>query len=166
MNEKMILKDEYNNIEYIFTIIKEGTYLHFIVTENDEKCPFIYENTFDLEDFIQHHKAFKSCDDISQIEQHFYNLYQIKKLSIYEIGSNNEKQIEATIYFLSEETKTKEFNLYRKFKYNDNDVLEFYNKYKKDKQFKEKIKNKIEKNLKIDNPLRKDIFELIEESNK
>ena len=164
MEEKMILKDISNDTEYIFTIINEGSNLRFILTENDEKCPFIFENTFELDDFIEHHKAFRSCDDIEQIEHHFNVLYKKEKLTVYNIGSEQERQIEALIGNISEETKSKEFVLSRKLKYTDEDVLEFYKIYKKDKVLKGKIKTKIEKGLEKENPLRKDILSLFEQN--
>ena len=95
--KKMILKDINEDIENIFTIKYEGDYLHFIATENDEHYPFLFENNFILEDFIEHHKAFKACDNIEEIEKHFYKLYEKGKLDIAELVGQNEKQIQAKI---------------------------------------------------------------------
>ena len=161
--KKMILKDENEDIEYIFTIKKEGDYLHFIATENDEHCPFLFENNFNLEDFIEHHKAFKACDNIEEVEQHFYKLYEKGKLDIAELGGQNEKQIQAKIGDISEETDAKEFDLIKKTKYTEKDVMEFYQIYKKDKKLKEKIKKVVKKGLEGENPVKKEILALLKE---
>ena len=160
----MILKDINEDIEYIFTIKNEGDYLHFIATENDEHCPFLFENNFNLEDFIEHHKAFKACDNIEEVEQHFYTLYEKGKLDIAELVGKNEKQIQAKIGNISEETEAQEFDLIKKTKYTEEDVMEFYEIYKKDKKLKENIKQAVKKGLGVEHPVRKEILALLKEN--
>ena len=162
--KKMILKDINEDIEYIFTIKNEGDYLHFIATENDEHCPFLFENNFNLEDFIEHHKAFKACDNIEEVEQHFYKLYEKGKLDIAELGGQDEKQIQAKIGDISEETDAQEFDLIKKTKYTEKDVMDFYQIYKKDKKLKETIKKVVKKGLEGEHPVKKQILALLREN--
>ena len=161
-NKKMILKDINQDIEYIFTIKNEGDYLHFIATENDEYCPFLFENNFNLEDFIEHHKAFRACDNIGEIEQHFYKLYENGKLDIAELVGQNEKQIKAKIGDISEEKDAQDFDLIRKTKYTEEDVMNFYQIYKKDKILKQKIKEAVIKGLEGEHPVKKEVLAIFE----
>ena len=162
--KQMKIKDTVDDTEYSFTIENEGDKLHFKIVETDEKCPFIFENTFDLDDFIEKHKAFKQCDNVSEVEQHFYKLFDKGKLSIFDLGDPNEKNIQPKIGDISEEVDSFYFSLHKKYTYNDEGVLELYNIYKKDKKVKDKIKEIILNKIEKENPLRKDILNLLEEN--
>ena len=159
----MILKDIVCDTEYIFTIEKEGDKLHFIIKEKDDHCPFIFEKAFNLNNFIQIHKAFKSCDDISEVEQHFYLLYEKGKLSTFSLNNEIDRIIEAKIGDISEETECI-FTLDKKYIYTYKNVIELYEIYKKDKELKQRIKSIIGKYLPAENPLTKEICMLIDET--
>ena len=160
----MILNDIVDETEYIFSIKREADKLHFILSENDSLCPYIFENKFSLEDFIKHHKAFKSCQNVDVIEHHFYKLYEKNKLMAFRLGPINQMQIQAIIGDISEETNSEVFDLYKSIKYNDEDVMVFYEIYKKDKLLKTKLKKIVIKGLEKENPLRKEILGLIKEN--
>ena len=167
--KEMILKCYADSTEFIFTIKKEEDKLHFIIKENDDKCPFIFESTFDLDNFIQINKAFKSCDDISEVEEHFYILYEKNKLYIILPGLERERYLGAKIGDISKEDDSI-FPLEKKYTYTNENVMELYGIYKKDKNLekeiknlKEKIKNLIRNNNAAENPLTKELLYLIGE---
>ena len=57
--EEMKLEDG-DGVEYHLEMYKNDDKIHFKIRENKVYPPFTFENDFSLEDFINHHKAFKS----------------------------------------------------------------------------------------------------------
>ncbi len=162
-SKKMILIDVTNDREYIFTIEKVNDTLHFIIKEKDDHCPYIFEKSFELDDFIRTHKAFKSCDNISEVEQHFYILYKKEKLCTFSLNLDRDRDIQAKIGDISEEVECT-FTLDKKYICTEKNIMELYEIYKKDKELKAKIKSLITKNLSAENPLTKDILKLIDQA--
>ena len=106
--EEMTLVDP-DGVEYHLEIYRNDDKIHFKIRENKVYPPFTFENDFTMNDFIDHHKAFRSCVDLDEVLQHFKNLYNNGKLNLYNLGEKDKRVIIANIWDISEEKDTKDF---------------------------------------------------------
>ena len=159
--EEMKLEDG-DGIEHHFEMYKNGDKIHFKIRENKVYPPFTFENDFSMEDFIQHHKAFKSCADLDEVLYHFKNLYNNDKLSLFYLGQTDERSLTATIWDISEEKDTSEFVLKRQMtEKKDIALSDLYNIQKKQVEILKEVKKMINESLNDQNPLKKTITEIL-----
>ena len=159
--EDMKLEDG-DGIEYKLEIYKNGEKIHFKIRENKVYPPFTFENDFTMEDFIEHHKAFKSCVDLDEVLQHFKNLYHNGKLSLFNLGESDKRTLIANIWDISEEKETNDFVLNRQMtEKKDLALSDLYNIQKKQVELLKTIKQMINGSLQDQNPLRKAITDIL-----
>ena len=153
-------------LEYIFEFKIVDDKIHIKIKENNEFVPYCYEGFFTHEDFIRHHKAFKSCKNVNEILPHLFNLYNAKKITIRDIGPNNIRYMYFTIYDISIEVTTELFELERKMVENkDKALIELYEKQKKLIKGMKEIEQLIIKGTNFDDNLRKDLLKMISGGN-
>ena len=132
-NDKPMLyysKDE--EIEYIVKFEIEDDKIHFTIKENNEFAPFTYEESFNHEDFIEHHKIFKACKDIEKILPHLFTLFENKKISINKLGPEEQREFYFKVMNISGEEETEAFVLQRKMVDKKNEALiELYQEQKR-----------------------------------
>ena len=109
-DKKMLLRDS-DDVEYILDFKVENDKIHFKIVENKLYAPFTFEGSFSMEDFRERSSAFNSCDDLDEIIHHLNNLYKNKKIALNNLGLENERTINFTIWDISEETETKDFTI-------------------------------------------------------
>ena len=110
-NAKKLLKDNYD-VEYILEYTIENDSILFKIIENKVYSPFTFEAEFTLQDFIDHHAAFKSCDNLDEVLRHLDNLYKDNKIILDNISQADERYLYFNIFDISEEIRTKEFILF------------------------------------------------------
>ena len=160
--EEMTLVDA-DGIEYHLEIYRNDDKIHFKIRENKVYPPFTFENDFTMNDFIEHHKAFRSCVDLDEVLQHFKNLYNNGKLNLYNLGEKEKRVIIANIWDISEEKDTKDFDLYQKMtEKKDIALSDLYNIQKKQVGILKSIKQMIKESLTDENPLKKAITDILE----
>ena len=160
-SEEMTLEDG-DGIEYHLEMYRNDDKIHFKIRENKVYPPFTFENDFTMDDFIEHHKAFKSCVDLDEVLQHLKNLYYNGKLSLFNLGQNDQRSLIANIWDISEEKETNDFILKRQMtEKKDIALSDLYNIQKKQVEILKEIKKMIEESLNDQNPLRKTITEIL-----
>ena len=161
--EEMKLEDG-DGIEYHLEMYRNGDKIHFKIRENKVYPPFTFENDFSMEDFIEHHKAFKSCVDLDEVLYHLKNLYNNGKLSLFNLGQNDQRSLIASIWDISEEKETTDFILNRQMtEKKDIALSDLYNIQKKQVQILKEIRKMIKEGLNDQNPLKKAITEILNE---
>ena len=126
--KKMYLEDD-DGTQFIFRMILENDSIHFTLKENKVYVPFTFENSFNFDDFIEHHKIFKACNDLEEVYGHLNNLYDKNKISLYNMGGEDHRYLVFKVDFISEENvDTNDFELNLKMtEEKDRDLLELYN---------------------------------------
>ena len=144
----MVIKDD-ENTEFIFKMYIEDSYLHFWLKENKVYAPFTFEETFTMQEIIEHHKAFRACDNLEEVYKHLINLYEADKnrVAIYVLGPQKERSIIFRIDYISEAgVDTKDFTVKLKMtEEKDKDLLELYGIQKRQIERLKKIKRIIDK---------------------
>ena len=159
--EEMKLEDG-DGIEYHLEMYRNGDKIHFKIRENKVYPPFTFENDFSMEDFIEHHKAFKSCVDLDEVLYHLKNLYNNGKLSLFNLGQNDQRSLIASIWDISEEKETTDFILNRQMtEKKDIALSDLYNIQKKQVQILKEINKMINESLNDQNPLKKAITQIL-----
>ena len=127
--KKMYLIDENDEIHFEFRMILEEDKIHFWLKEDKIFTPFTFEQFFTYEQFVEHHKIFKACDNLKEIHKHLINLYNAKRIKLMAVGGSNERMIIFNVAFISnQEEKTKDFTLELNMTENkDDDLLRLYN---------------------------------------
>ncbi len=127
--KKMYLIDECDEIHFEFRMILEEDKIHFWLKEDKIFTPFTFEQFFTYEQFVEHHKIFKACDNLKEIHKHLINLYNAKRIKLMAVGGSNERMIIFNVAFISnQEEKTKDFTLELNMTENkDDDLLRLYN---------------------------------------
>lgn len=163
-NKKLMkITDSYDNIEYFLDMYKEGDHIHFKIKESKVHAPFTFECDYTMEDFIKQHKAFKSCDNLDEVLEHLYRLFEDKKASLMSIGPSEEKYLYFKIWDISEENDTEQFKLIFKMTENkDDELFILYEIQNKQINQLRKIKKIVDDNLSKQNPLGKELLELID----
>jgi hypothetical protein len=160
--KKMILEDSYDKVRYNVEFTKEGDHIHFMIRESDLFPPFTFENDYTMQEFIEQHKAFKSCDNLDEVLQHLYNLYDQKKVDLMSIGAKEEKYLTFTIWDISAEYDTKLFKAVLKMtKKKDEDLAKLYEIQNEQIQRLIEVKKYTESNIAKENPLSKEILDLL-----
>ena len=161
-NSNMKLVEKYSNIEYLFQFKKENAHIHFTLKEKNVYVPFTYEGSFAMEDFIEKHIAFKSCDDLDELIFHLNNLYNSNKIKLFDAGSKSSLQIFLTAWNIAEELESEPFELTRIMTEDkDQALFELYNIQKHQLKLIEDIKIEVNKNLSKENPLYKEINKIL-----
>jgi len=159
--EEMKLEDG-DGVEYHLEMYKNDDKIHFKIRENKVYPPFTFENDFSLEDFINHHKAFKSCVDLDEVLYHLKNLYNNGKLSLFNLGESDKRALIASIWDISEEKDTQDFVLERRMtEKKDIALSDLYNIQKNQVEILKTIKKMITESLNDQNPLKKNITEIL-----
>ena len=159
--EEMKLEDG-DGVEYHLEMHKNDDKIHFKIRENKVYPPFTFENDFSLEDFINHHKAFKSCVDLDEALYHLKKLYNNDKISLFDLGEADKRALIASIWDISEEKETQDFVLDRQMtEKKDIALSDLYNIQKKQVETLKTIKKMITESLNDQNPLKKNITEIL-----
>ena len=160
--KKMLLEDSSDHVKYIVEFTKEGDHIHFMLRESNLFPPFTFENDYTMEEFIEQHKAFKSCDNLDEVLKHLYNLYDQKKVDLMSLGSKEEKHLTFTIWDISSETDTKLFKAVLKMtEKKDEDLAKLYEIQNEQIQRLIEVKKYTESNIAKENPLSKEILDLL-----
>ena len=164
MEEEMFLKDD-NRKEYIFKLQLEGNSIHFYLKENKVYAPFTFESFYTLKQIIALHKAFRACDNLEEVYKHLLNLYKKEKMALMDVISSEKLLINCRFDFISsEDTENIDFIVEKKMtEEKDRDLLELYNIQKKQLDKFKKIKKILEKGLKKEHPLYKEINKIMEQ---
>ena len=164
VNKKIMkIEDGYDNIEYFLEMYKEGDHIHFKIKESKVHAPFTFEGDYTMEDFIKQHRAFKSCDNLDEVLEHLYTLFDNGKACLMSVGPKEEKYLYFKIWDISQEEDTQQFKLV--FKMTENKDEELFTLYEiQNNQIKQlkQIKKLVEKNLSSENPLSKELLNLFE----
>ena len=162
--EEMNLEDS-DGVEYHLEMYKNDDKIHIKIRENKVYPPFTFENDFTMDEFIGHHKAFKSCVDLDEVLRHLKNLYKNGKLSLFNLGQSDLRSLTANIWDISKEDDTQEFNLNRQMtEKKDIALSDLYNIQKKQVAILKEIKKMIKESLNDQNPLKKTITSILETS--
>ena len=163
-NKKIMkLKDSYDDVNYFVEFYKEGDHIHFKLKESDLYPIYTFESDYTMDDFIQQHKAFKSCDDLDEILQHLYNLYDNQKVGLFSAGTKEERYLNFKLWDISTEEESKLFKVILVMTENkDEDLAILYDIQKKHIGNLKKIKSLIDDKAK-NSPLGKEILKLLDE---
>ena len=149
-----------NGTKYKFSCVGKKNTLRMSLIEDIEYCPFSYEQRFSLEDFIQHHLVFKSVKSLAEINNHIITLLKNGKISI-DINENkisDEVDLNMKVVNISVEEMTKPFELQLKMTENkDKNLIDLYEKQKKQIKLLKKLKDLCENKLTSENPIHKEI---------
>ena len=166
-NKKIMkLKDSYEDVNYFVEFYKEGDHIHFKLKESDLYPIYTFESDYTMDDFIQQHKAFKSCDDLDEVLQHLYNLYDSKKIDLFSAGTKEEKYLSFKLWDISTEDESKLFKMTLVMTENkDEDLAILYDIQKKQIANLKKIKSLVEdkSNKAKNNQLCEEILNLLKE---
>ena len=126
--KEMHLIDLDDDIQYMLKMFLEEDKIHFWLKEDKIFTPFTFEQFFTYEQFVEHHKIFKACDNLKEIHKHLINLYNAKRIKLMAVGGSNERMIIFNVAFISnQEEKTKDFTLELNMTENkDDDLLRLY----------------------------------------
>ena len=163
--KKKILKDD-EDIEYILEYRIEKDCIVFKIIENKVYSPFTFEGKFTLNDFIKKHVIFKSCNNLEEVLRHLNNLYNSNRIILNNAGEKDERSLLFNIFNISEEERTKEFNLVLKMTSEKDKALEDLYKIQKEQlELFKKIKSLVKKN-KIENKFSESILAALEKLEK
>ena len=126
--KKMYLIDDYDKVHYEFKMILEEDKIHFWIKEDKIFAPYTFEEYFTYDQFVEHHKIFKACDDLNEILGHLNKLYDKNRIKLMAIGTNHDRILVFNLSFISEpEEQTPNFVLELKMTENkDEDLLKLY----------------------------------------
>ena len=162
----MKLFDKGEEIEYILKFFKEEDHIHFIVKESNVYVPFTFEASFTLDDIIQRHISFKSCDNLDEVIMHLNNLYDNNKISIQNLGDTSERYLYLKAWDISKEFESEYFNLIILMTdEKDKALFDLYEIQKKQMKLIQDIQLIVQKNLPKESPLNKNICSIIENPN-
>ena len=150
------------DIEYNFEFRRENDYILFIIIEKNVFSPFTFEGKLTLDEFMELHEAFKSCDNLEEVLRHLNNLYQGNRIKLVKKEKKDERYLSFNIFNISEEQQTNEFTLKLEMT-NEKDyaLKELYNRQKEQLELFKKIKSLVEKN-KIENKFTESILKSLE----
>ena len=120
---KILAKNE--EIEYYFKFFKEDNGIHFILKESEVYAPFTFEGTFTLDELIDYHRGFKSCNDINEVIWHLNVFYNKSKISIENLGYKEERYLYLKAWDISEEFESEAFALKHKITDNKDKALTY-----------------------------------------
>ena len=82
----------------------EDDYLILKLSEIDALAPFIYIKKITLDELIEVHKVFKSCNNLNEVKEHIDKLFEMKKIKL---SQNKREEIifNFKIFYLSFEDK-------------------------------------------------------------
>ena len=82
----------------------EDDYLILKLSEIDAIAPFIYIKKITLDELIEVHKVFKSCNNLNEVKEHIDKLFEMKKIKL---SQNKREEIifNFKIFYLSFEDK-------------------------------------------------------------
>ena len=118
-------------IEYYFKFFKEDNGIHFILKESEVYAPFTFEGTFTLDELIDYHRGFKSCNDINEVIWHLNVFYNKNKISIENLGYKEERYLYLKAWDISEEFESEAFALKHKITDNKDKALTYLYKIQK-----------------------------------
>jgi len=164
--EKMKLEEITEEATYFFNLNIEGNKLVMKIEEDKVYAPFTFEAGFTKDDFIDHHKVFRGCNDLEEIMEHVKKLHQKGKVDLKFLGVTRNREIFLKVADISlEDQVTKEFTLEQKMVENKDEALKkLYDIQKDDFDKMKKIKEYVEKELPAESPLRKQIIANLEKS--
>ena len=163
--KKMYLIDDYDKIHFEFKMILEEDKIHFWIKEDKIFAPYTFEESFTYDQFVEHHKIFKACDDLNEILGHLKKLYDKNRIKLMAVGPTNERILIFNISYIAiEEEKTPDFTLELKMTENkDEDLLKLYEIQKDQIAALKKIKKLLmEEQLSKEVPFYKAIMEEID----
>ena len=120
---KILAKNE--EIEYYFKFFKEDNGINFILKEREVYAPFTFEGTFTLDELIDYHRGFKSCNDINEVIWHLNVFYNKSKISIENLGYKEERYLYLKAWDISEEFESEAFALKHKITDNKDKALTY-----------------------------------------
>ena len=164
MNEEEIMKLTSSEATYLFKFEKEGDKVHFAVKESEVYAPFTFEESFTLKEFIERHKGFKACDNVDEVIRHLKSLYKKKKIKIEKLGPSSDRYLFIWAWDISKEFESALFDLKQKMTDDkDKALLDLYNIQKEQMKLLKEIQSIAKNNLTKENPLNKEIEELLKE---
>ena len=160
----MLYVNNSKQMEYIieFKLIDDNILI--TIKENNKFVPYTYEALFSHEDFIEHHRAFKSCVNVKEILMHLSNLYDNEKIIIDDDDHNNCRYMTFKILYICLEENTSPFELERKMVEDKNKALiELYEEQKRQIKKIKQIEQLINasKNINNNELLRKNILYIL-----
>ena len=100
--------------------------------------------------------------DLDEVLYHLKNLYNNGKLSLFNLGESDKRALIASIWDISEEKDTQDFVLERRMtEKKDIALSDLYNIQKKQVEILKTIKKMITESLNDQNPLKKNITEIL-----
>ena len=162
--EKVKLLKDSEDVEYILDFKEENDKIHFKIVENKLYAPFTFEGSFSMEDFRERHSAFNSCDDLNEIIHHLNNLYDKKKITLNNLGLDNERTLNFNIWDISKEEDTEDFaiNLLMT-KEKDKALEDLCSIQNSQLELLKKIKILLEKNVSNESPFKKTLNSIFDE---
>ena len=82
----------------------EDDYLILKLSEIDALAPFIYIKKITLDELIEVHKVFKSCNNLNEVKEHIDKLFEMKKIKLIQ-NKREEIIFNFKIFYLSFEDK-------------------------------------------------------------
>ena len=82
----------------------EDDYLILKLSEIDAIAPFIYIKKITLDELIEVHKVFKSCNNLNEVKEHIDKLFEMKKIKLIQ-NKREEIIFNFKIFYLSFEDK-------------------------------------------------------------
>jgi len=82
----------------------EDDYLILKLSEIDAIAPFIYIKKITLDELIEVHKVFKSCNNLNEVKEHIDKLFEMKKIKLSQ-NKRDEIIFNFKIFYLSFEDK-------------------------------------------------------------
>ena len=163
--EKMYLIESNQGVHFEFKIFLEEDKIRFWIKEDKIFAPYTFEESFTYDQFVEHHKIFKACDNLNEIYEHFIQLYKSKKIALMDCGANDERILDVKVDFIAKANDdVKDFSIIMKMTENkEEDLLKLYKIQKDQIAALKKIKKLFEKEqLSKEVPFYKAIMEEID----
>ena len=126
--KKMYLIDDYDKIHFEFKMILEEDKIHFWIKEDKIFAPYTFEESFTYDQFVEHHRIFKACENLKEIYEHFIQLYKKEKITLFDCGPKDVRFLDVKVDYISlANDKTDDFPIVMKMTENkDEDLLKLY----------------------------------------
>ena len=163
--EKMYLIESNEKVHFEFKIFLEDDKIRFWIKEDKIFAPYTFEESFTYDQFVEHHKIFKACENLKEIYEHFIQLYKKEKITLIDCGPTDERFLEVKVDYISlANDKTADFSIIMKMTENkEEDLLKLYKIQKDQIAALKKIKKLFEKEqLSKEVPFYKAIMEEID----
>ena len=127
--EKMYLIESNQGVHFEFKIFLEEDKIRFWIKEDKIFAPYTFEESFTYDQFVEHHKIFKACDNLNEIYDHFIQLYKSKKIALMDCGANDERILDVKVDFIAKANDdVKDFSIIMKMTENkEEDLMKLYN---------------------------------------